>query len=257
MHLQSIRIHIDQEDQADYPLNLPFLRGLSQIHFQKPVTIFVGENGTGKSTLLEAIAVHVGSILIGGEYKEAEIFDELAKHLSLSWTIKTRKEFFFRANEFNQFIERIKRIKGDTKEKLREIIAKKGRKSLEITPYARTLSELEHLYGDGLEYRSHGESFLAMFQSRFQPGGLYILDEPEAPLSPLKQLTLISMIKEMVEANCQFIIATHSPILMSYPDADLFSFEDDQLQRTSYTDLEHVQLTRDFLNRPESFLRHL
>jgi len=181
----------------------------------------------------------------------------LANKLKLSWSVKTRRGFFFRANEFNNFISHLRDIKHEARAEIDRIVAEKGRNSLEVMPYARTLADLEGLYGEGLEFRSHGESFLEMFTSRFQPGGLYILDEPEAPLSPLKQLTLISLLKEMLASDCQFIIATHSPILMSFPDADILSIIDGELKRTSYEDLEHVNVTRDFLNRPERFLRHL
>src|SRR5699024_4511704 len=243
--------------QDEYPHHLPFLQNLSKLELQKPVTIIVGENGTGKSTLLEALAVQVGSILIGGEYAEEELSDALANRLKLTWTIRTRKGLFFKANAFNHFIKKIRSIKLETEEIIKGIVAEKGRNTLELMPYARTLADLERLYGKGLEYRSHGESFLDLFKSRLQANGLYILDEPEAPLSLLKQLTLISMIKEMVQENCQFIIATHSPILMSIPGAEILSIEGDQMKSLPYDDLEHVNLTRDFLNQPESFLRHL
>jgi predicted ATPase len=98
---------------------------------------------------------------------------------------------------------------------------------------------------------------LKLFQSRLIPNGLYLLDEPETPLSPMKQLGFLSLIREMAEQNCQFIIATHSPILMAYPDAAIYSFDESPLAAVSYNELEHVNLTRDFLNSPERFIRHL
>ncbi|GAA0452102.1 AAA family ATPase [Alkalibacillus silvisoli] len=147
-------------------------------------------------------------------------------------------------------------IKQESRQTINDISAR-GKSNLEAMPHARTLYDLEKLYGEGLEYLSHGESFLNLFQARFQPKGLYILDEPEAPLSPLKQLTLISMIKEMITENAQFIIATHSPILMAIPEAEILSIENGTLKKVSYDELEHVTLTRDFLNNPETFLRHL
>ena len=116
---------------------------------------------------------------------------------------------------------------------------------------------MQERYGDGLDARSHGESFLALFQSRFVPGGLYLLDEPEAPLSPLRQMALLSAIKEMVEQESQFIIATHSPLLMAYPGAEILSFDQQPIAPVSYQSLEHVNLMRDFLNDPDAFLRHL
>ena len=121
----------------------------------------------------------------------------------------------------------------------------------------RELESMQSRYGEGLDTQSHGESFLALFQARFVPGGLYLLDEPEAPLSPLRQLALLSAIKEMVGQDAQFIIATHSPILMAYPGAVILSFDQTPIGAVSYQSLEHVNLMRDFLNDPQAYLRHL
>jgi predicted ATPase len=119
------------------------------------------------------------------------------------------------------------------------------------------LGEIQRRYGAGLDHASHGEAFLKLFQSRFVPDGLYLLDEPEAPLSPLRQLALISAMRAMLEQNAQFIIATHSPILMAFPQAVILDFDSGRIQPTRYQDLEHVRLTRDFLANPEAFLRRL
>ena len=112
-------------------------------------------------------------------------------------------------------------------------------------------------YGEDLDANSHGESFLKLFQARFVPGGLYLLDEPEAPLSPQRQLSLLAMVKEMIGEGAQFIIATHSPILMAFPDAQILSFDAHPVREIAYDEVEHVALTRRFLNNPQSFLRHL
>ncbi|MEN2767854.1 AAA family ATPase [Ornithinibacillus xuwenensis] len=259
IHLKSVAKR-NKQSNHEYPFNLPFIQQFKEMHFRYPVTILVGENGTGKSTFLEALATNIGSILIGGENLENDPSltpaRKLGNELKLTWTIKTKKGFFFRANDFINFTNRLAAIKEESKQKLKEI-RERDPNSLEVLPYASTLHDLNHFYGEGLEVRSHGESFLDLFQARFQPNGLYLLDEPEAPLSPLKQLTLMSMINEMVEENGQFIIATHSPILMALPNAEIFVIEDDVLQRKSYGDVEHVKLTRDFLSSPERFLRHL
>jgi predicted ATPase len=116
---------------------------------------------------------------------------------------------------------------------------------------------MQRRYGEGLDARSHGESFLALFQARFVPGGLYLLDEPEAPLSPIRQLALIAALKQMVAQDAQFIIATHSPILMAFPDAQIYNFDVCPPQVVAYAGLEHVRLTRDFLDNPEAFLKYL
>lgn len=259
IHLNSVTKQ-NHQLKTEYPFNLPFIQHFKSITFKSPVTIIVGENGTGKSTLLESMATNIGCILIGGEEIDSDPSlapaRELGKYLKLTWKIKTRQGFFFRANDFINFTNRLATIKVESKEALKEI-KEKDPFSLEVLPYARTLYDLENLYGEGLEVRSHGESFLDLFQTRFQPGGLYLLDEPEAPLSPIKQLALISMINEMVQEDAQFIIATHSPILMAIPNADIYVIENEELQRVPYDEVEHVKVTRDFLNHPERFLRHL
>lgn len=130
-------------------------------------------------------------------------------------------------------------------------------RNLALGPLRSQLAGLENKYGEGLDTMSHGESFIKLFQNRFVPNGIYFLDEPETPLSPLRQIALLAQIKEMVAANCQFIIATHSPILMAYPDATILHFGFDGIRPKPYDELEHVQLTRDFLNDPQTFLRYL
>jgi predicted ATPase len=130
-------------------------------------------------------------------------------------------------------------------------------KGLAKLPYQRESGEIQRRYGDGLDTRSHGESFLALFQERFVPGGLYLLDEPEVPLSPLRQIGLLALIMDMVAQEGQFIIATHSPILMAYPQALILNFDQLPVRGVAYASLEHVNLTRDFLNDPQAFLRHL
>jgi predicted ATPase len=124
-------------------------------------------------------------------------------------------------------------------------------------PYARELADLRQRYGADLDHYSHGESFLKFFSARLRPGGLHLLDEPEAPLSPTRQLTLLAMLKEMVGQGAQFIVATHSPILMAYPDAAIYSFDYTPARRVAYEDLEHVTLLRTFLNDPSQFLKRM
>ena len=123
--------------------------------------------------------------------------------------------------------------------------------------YVRELHAMQQDYGDDLDANSHGESYFQLFKARFVPNGLYLLDEPEAPLSPMRQLAFLTMVRHMVGQNAQFIIATHSPIIMAYPDAAILNFDDGKIQETQYEDLEHVIITRTFLNNPERFLRHL
>ena len=266
-HLQTITLReIPKNNQAHYPFNLPLLCGLDEMRFSAPVSFFVGENGTGKSTLLEALACAAEMITVGSESvktdKSLVHARELAKYLRLAWTKRTRRGFFLRAEDFFGYAKRQNELRAEMETDLQEIEREyKDRseyaKSLARMSTAGQLGDMRRRYGDGLDARSHGESFLDLFQSRFVPNGLYLLDEPEAPLSPLRQLALIAAIKEMESQNAQFIIASHSPILMAYPGAEIFHFDDGQIKKVGFDDLEHVRLMRDFLNNPESFLRNL
>jgi predicted ATPase len=249
-----------------YPFHLPLFQSLEEVEFKKPVTILVGENGSGKSTFLEALVLHANLIMVGSNPSEQEVFMEelnrITPYLKLTWNLKTKNGFFLRSEDFIGFIRRISDMKKEAKKNLQEINDPNNpqssyAKSLASLPHNRTLFDLQQLYGDGLEFRSHGEGFLDFFQSRFKPNGFYILDEPEVPLSPMKQLTLISMLKEMIKENAQFVIATHSPILMAFPDADIISFDHTPPERIRYEELEHVQITKSFLENPERYLRHL
>ena len=124
-------------------------------------------------------------------------------------------------------------------------------------PFERELAALADRYGDGLDARSHGESFMHFFLERLVPGGIYFLDEPEAPLSPSRQLSFLALLKDMVQRDIQVVMATHSPILLAFPGAAIWSFDAAPMGRVAYADLEHVNLTRDFLRDPEAYLRHL
>lgn len=268
-HLQSITLRESAhapELRQQFPFNLPILRGLGELRFETPVTLLVGENGAGKSTLLEALACAAEMVTVGSESvrtdKSLAHARELAKHLRLAWKKRTRKGFFLRAEDFFGYAKRQNELRTEMEADLREI----GDEFRNRSDYARALAsmstqgqlaDLRHRYGDGLDVRSHGESFLALFQSRFVPDGLYLLDEPEAPLSPLRQLALISAIKEMVTRQAQFIIATHSPILMAYPGATIQLFEGETVRTAHFDELEHVRLMRDFLQNPAAFLRNL
>ena len=265
MNLRSIEI-INQINEHEYPYNLPLIKSFESIEFKSPVTILVGENGTGKSTLLEAIAASVGSITlaresvdIGEEFKGAR---NLAKNLKLTWKSRSKKGFFLKSQDFINYINNIEKMRREAKERLEEIdIEYKDKsifsKNLAKMPHAGTLNDIKSLYGNGLHLKSHGEGYIELFHSRFIPGGLYILDEPETPLSPMRQLGFISMIKDMVNDNSQFIIATHSPIIMAYPGATIISLDELPIKEVNYNDLEHVNLTRSFLNDPDSYLRYL
>jgi predicted ATPase len=261
MSLREIR-RIHRSDENRYPFTPDVIRNFESLTFNSPVTIIVGDNGSGKTTLLEGIAAAADSILISGEHMEMDrslspAFD-LADELKLIWKIKTRNGFFFRAMDYITFVRSLANMREEARITMEEI-KKRDPNSLEILPYARTYYEIRHMYGTnkGLDQRSHGESFLDLFQARFRPGGFYILDEPEAPLSPQRQLTLLAMLHEMIKEGAQFLISTHSPILMAFPNADLLEIRDGHLVPVSFDEIEHVNLTRDFLKEPRRYLRHL
>lgn len=260
--LKSVTIN-KKIDNDYYPFNLSIIKNFKEFHFDKPITILVGENGSGKSTLLEAIATNIGLPLIGGENIDSDntldATRELGKKMKLIWFYKPNKGFFLRANDFISFIKRLSSVRKEARKSYDEIKSKplSTSTSYEILPYAHTLYDLKHFYGEGLEFNSHGEAFLNLFEARFEESGLYILDEPDVPLSPLHQLTLMSLIMDMVKQDSQFIIATHSPIIMALPDADIYVLEDNKLIKKDYNEVEHVKLTKDFLDNPERFIRHL
>ncbi len=266
-HLRAFHIQpILAEQRGRFPFNIPAIRGNTEILLDTAVTFLVGENGSGKSTLLEALATAVGAYTVGAtELMQDNTLvhaQELAGYLKLVWSIKTRQGFFLRAEDFFGYVKRLAQMEAELQAEIRRVDREyNGRsnqaKNLARMPFAGQLHQMRQQYGRDLNTYSHGESFLELFQSRLQPNGLYLLDEPEAPLSPTRQLTLLSLIKQMVAQNCQFIIATHSPILMAFPTATILSFDYAPARRVAYEELEHVTVTRSFLNDPESYLRHL
>jgi len=254
------------DDASTFPFSVPAIRSLSALQLDTPVTFFVGENGSGKSTLLEGIAAAVGLPAIGSDSvrDDASLAAQraLGSRMRLAWTRRSHRGFFLRAEDFFGFTKYLARLRAELRARLQEIeVEYEGRsayaRGLAMGPASASLAELEHRYGVDLDASSHGESFLRLFRSRFVPGGLYLLDEPEAPLSPQSQLGLMAMLKEMIAEDAQFIIATHSPILLAYPEATIITFDQRPPRRVTYEELEHVRLTRDFLNAPEAFLRHL
>jgi predicted ATPase len=255
-----------EREAAEFPFSLDVIRSAKQLCFTAPVTFFVGENGSGKSTMLEALACAADSVAVGSESVQTDKtlapLRRLAKYLRLVWEKHTHRGFFLRAEDFFGYAKKIRQTAEELRQQMNQVDEDyQGRSeyaaNLARMPYARELGEIGRRYGEGLDSRSHGESFLALFQARFVADGLYLLDEPEAALSPMRQLTFISALKRMVDQNSQFIIATHSPVIVAFPGAAILSFDNGRITPIRYDELEHVNLTRDFLNKPESFLRHL
>lgn len=222
----------EKSDPTCYPFNVPAIARGIDLPLRSKVTFFVGENGSGKSTLLEAVAECCGFSPEGGsrDHHRAVFADRspLAQALRLSWLPKVTEGFFLRAESFYNF-----------------------------ATYIESVSDLRAYGGKSLHAQSHGESFLALFKNRFEQG-IYILDEPEAALSPQRQLAFLRIIHDLaMPGHAQFLIATHSPILLSYPEAVVFSLDGDSIEEVDYRETTHFILTRDFLNSPERFWKHL
>ncbi len=221
------------EDPQAHPFNLRSIaRGLP-LKLPTPITMLVGENGAGKSTLLEAIAWSCGFDPLGGDrrnaYAEGVDGHALGRCLRLAWRQRVADGFYLRAETFYQWIDRMEAMGAH--------FSQYGHRSLHS--------------------RSHGEAFLALFQGRFEDG-VYLLDEPEAALSPERQLAFMAILHELEASRAaQFIIATHSPILLCYPGATVLKVDDSGIHPVDARDTEHVRLTRDFLNAPDRYFRHL
>jgi predicted ATPase len=215
-----------------YPYSVPAIRHLTELRFDAPVTFFVGENGSGKSTLLEGIAVAFGLNPEGGT--KYERFTTQSTHSDLFRSLILTKSrdaptdsYFLRAESFYNLAS------------------------------ALDPRDVDQYGGRGLHAQSHGESFLSLVLHRLRGNGLYLFDEPEAALSPARQLALLAAMHRLVQRNSQFIIATHSPIILGYPGATIFLFAEKELGRIAYLDTEHYQITKAFLDRPERMLNEL
>jgi predicted ATPase len=230
-----------------------------------------GRERLGKSTLLEGIAAAAGLPAVGAEEVARDPTlapaRALARRLTLGWGVRTRLGFFLRAEDFFGFARRLARMRAEHEQRLAELEAEYRAQDrsayalgLAQGPERASLAEMRRRYGADLDARSHGESFLTLFHARLVPRGLFLLDEPEAALSPQRQLGLLALMREFVAKGAQFIVATHAPILLAYPGARLYSFDEPgggPPRAAAYGELEHVRLTREFLAEPDRFLRHL
>jgi predicted ATPase len=262
IYLQSVRVKARERPGGGYPFDLPLVRDLDEVVFPAPVTFFVGENGSGKSTILEAVAAAVGSVAIGAEdiARDETLAParRLAAHLTLSWDRRTHRGFFLRAEDLVNHARRTDRAMREYDELAVEFAREKRGDWERAVGLARgQQAALAARYGADPDARSHGESFLHIFAERFVPGGLYLLDEPDTALSPQRQLALLALLKDMVAQEAQFLIATHSPILLAFPGAAILAFDGRTIAEVAYDEVENVRLTRAFLADPEAYLRRL
>ncbi len=238
-YLTEVRLIRDEVESFDkYPFSVPAIRNLDRLPLHPAVTYFVGENGSGKSTLLEAIAVCAGFNSEGGsKFMNFRTHSEsypLADAIKLRRGVLREKDgFFLRAESF-----------------------------FNVASYMDEISDpvamLKNYGVVSLHGKSHGETFLMLAGTRFSGGGLFLLDEPESALSPQRQLALLRIIHNLVQdRGAQFLIATHAPILMAYPNSTLYLLQENGITESKWTETEHVQLMRAFLDRPSSFIHHL
>ena len=221
-------------EDASYLSNLPAVKSISRLQLHPKATFFIGENGTGKSTLLEAIAVLDGFNAEGGtrnlNFATRASHSELYKWIRLGRGIRGKRRsdgFFLRAESFYNVATEIEKL---------------GLSNYGDVPYHQ---------------QSHGEAFLSLFTDRLRGDGLYLFDEPEAALSPQRQLAFLAAMHSLIERDAQFVIATHSPIIMAYPDAIIYEFSASGVRQVAYRDTEHFRVTHAFLNRPEQMLKEL
>jgi predicted ATPase len=256
----------DREAIRDYPFDVPALGGVGEIRIGAPVTFLVGENGSGKSTLLEALAVATELPTIGAQpaHKDPSLAGpaRLAQRLHLAWRPRLSRGFFLRAEDVFGFIlglrDQRRALQRDL-EATRERMAGASdyAMGLALGPLRGSIGAMDHRYGRNPDARSHGETFLHLFRDRIVPKGLYLLDEPEAALSPASQMALVTIMADAVAQGSQFVIATHSPLLLAIPDARLLSFDSTPLEEVAWEDLEAVKLWRDVLSAPDRFMRLL
>ncbi|MDU5184432.1 MAG: AAA family ATPase [Peptoniphilus harei] len=233
------KINIEDFEEYSYLRNIPSLKNFQGIKIDKPVTFFVGENGSGKSTLLEAIAVALGLNPEGGSknfnFATKETHSELGKILEIARGSRREEDgFFLRAESFYNLATEVEELNGSG------------------------FSSLYDSYGGkSLHDQSHGESFRSLILNRFRPRGIYLLDEPEAALSPTSQMSLLCIIDELVKKDTQFIIASHSPIILAYPNADIYEFSEVGIEKKSYKETESYSVTKAFLDDPERMMNFL
>jgi predicted ATPase len=219
-------------DRKAYPFGLPVLRSFHELEFHPKVTFIVGENGSGKSTLIEALA-----IAWGFNFTTAPAHSQLHKYLKLIRSPRRPRDgFFLRAESYFNVATRIDQLD-------------------DAPGFGPPIKDAYG--GKSLHAQSHGESFFALLENRLRGNGLYIFDEPEAALSPSRQLSMLVRMNDLIRDNSQFIIATHSPILMAYPDAWIYQIGAKGIDRIAYEDTEHFQVTRSFLNGRERMLEQL
>lgn len=258
MLLKSIEIH--PANKSEYPLNLPIFATPLTLSLDKEVTLLVGDNGSGKSTLLRLIQNELQLVEIKKRPRDKQLGIE--KNVTLSYQRSKPKGFYFESVDFITYLHFVNEEKEAARAEIARIEDEYKDKSeyskmMAKSAHQRTIAELDGMYQKDLSKSSHGESYLDFFVSRIRPNQLYILDEPETPLSFQNQLTLMLVIQNAVKNGCQFLIATHSPVLMAMENATIYEILRDKIVATTYDNIESIRSLRQFIRNPESFLRYL
>lgn len=259
------QIDFKTKNTSEFPYQLPFFH-VNGIPLTTPITFIVGENGCGKSTLLELMQENLNLFRIEHEtpaqrqLRQAVI--QAKSSVKLTYTLHRPKGIYFGSEDFTSYIHHLADTLTEAREEIRrvdELYGARGDfvKGLAASPHARTIHEIEALYERNLLQASHGEAYLAFFYSRIRDQYLYLLDEPETPLSIQNQLTFMVHMHEAVKRGGQFIIATHSPVLLSYPGATIYEIHAQGISVKAYNQLDQVQLMRQFLQAPEAFFHHM
>lgn len=234
-YINSLQLDLPEDSSTEYPFNIPTLQHCKKITFHPKVTYLIGENGLGKSTLLEAIAVNLGFNAEGGSrnfnFDTQATHSNLHNYLRISKGVqKMRDGFFLRSESFYNLASEID---------LRDSDPEGGGRII------------DYYGGKSLHHQSHGESFWSLFMHRFGGSGLYILDEPESALSVTRQMAMLAQIEKLVHKRSQFLIATHSPIILAYPDATIYQMTTEGIYKVKYKETETYQLYKGFLDNPE------
>lgn len=263
IHLKSATFK--KQDEQIFPYTLSFFSG-ETIEFTNPVSILVGDNGSGKSSMLELMNEVLGlyRIQMDVPYQKElkDVMSKAAKNVKLAYSLSKPRGFFFSAEDFTSYIHFLVKEKNEAYHELERVKTEYKNKSmlskqLAAMPFSKTIHEIDEMYEKDLLKSSHGEAYLSFFSSRLRKNELYFLDEPETPLSIQNQLALLALIDQGVKDQNQFIIATHSPLLMAIPNATLYEVSKDGINQIKYNEIDSVNLLKQFLNHPESFFRHL